>query len=83
MRGCVLLCVCLFVCYLFLFVYILGGLVCFRICAGTPYSAPRETRSCDCKNLDIVRNFAKSCQLTILLVFAYGVVLIYVPLFYG
>ncbi len=60
-----------------------------RICAGIPYSAPRDLQKQDrviarfsCystkKYLDIVR-FAKSCQYTIFWLIAYGAVLVIRP----
>ncbi len=69
------------------FFYPLNSLNRVRICAGTPYSAPRDLLkqdrviarfsdySTEKKNLEIVRNFAKSCQHTIFWLFAYGAVL--------
>ena len=55
------------------FLYPLNSLNRVRICAGTPYSAPRDLQKQDSviarfsrhskkKNLGIVQNFAKSCQ---------------------
>ncbi len=65
-----------------LFSYPLNSLNRVRICAGTPYSSPRDLQHQDrviarfsCystkTNLDIVRNFVKSCQVTNLLTVPY------------